>query len=367
MDCHHPNTEWQLLGVYRQEFYQFIEQISKHLWAVDDYEYVVALAGLAYMTDDDCFYVGTTSGGDSIYAGVTPQAYGNFQMGLYTDGYCVIPNEKTGYTFDDFGLYSDVDLNGDGDDTGGGYSWADEWWQDTQEYTLSQLNSVYNEFKYCTSCIDYPTYQDGAFIGDSGTDEDDLINQCWKFYSHDSYPCGADCIAIAHAQGTILSVVLGDKMYGTPQSDFYDDKSQQSQAKSSASSATTVESQFSRLLSNVFVTFSFIVFVATFLAFAVARRSRYRESRSSKSRRLIDEDDDGRSPRSKRSSRSKSKGRDEGGDGLFRSTSRKSSRSKSRSKSNKQRSQSRGTPDKDEYEPPRTSRRSRSRGAADDF
>jgi hypothetical protein len=363
MDCHHPNTEWQLLGVYRQEFYQFIEQISKHLWALDEYEYVVALAGLAYMTDDDCFYVGTTSGGDSIYAGIAPQEYGGFQMALYTDGYCLTPNENTGYTFDSYGLYSDVNLaSGEGDDGGGGdYSWADEWWQDTQEYTLSQLNGVYDDFKYCTSCIDYPTYQDGYYIGDTGTDEDDLINQCWKFYSHDSYPCEADCVAMAHAQGTILSVVLEDKMYGKPQDDFYSDSTEVSSTKTS--SAVKIESQFSRLLANVFVTFSFIVFVATFLAFAVARRSRYRESRTSKSRRLLD-DDDGRSPRSKRSSRSKSKGRDEDGDGLFRTTSRKSSRSKSRSK--KQRS--RGTSERDdEYEPPRTNRRSRSRGAGDDF
>lgn len=368
MDCHHPNTEWQLLGVYRQEFYQFIEQISKHLWAIDEYEYIVAVAGLAYMTDDDCFYVGTTSGGDSIYAGVAPQEYGGFQMALYTDGYCLVPNENTGYSVDDFGLTSDVNF-GSGDDGGGGgaaNSYAEEWWQDTQEYTLTQLNEVYNDFKYCTSCIDYPTYQDGYVIGDDGTDEDDLINQCWKFYSHDSYPCGADCIALAHAQGTILSVVLNDKMYGTAQSDFYDETSD-SQARKAAAAATS-ESKFSRLLANVFVTFSFIVFIATFLAFAVARRSRYRESRSSKSRRLLDDDDDGRSPRSKRSSRSKSKGRDGDGDGLFRTTSRKSSsRSKSRSKSAKQRSRSRGADRDDEYEPPRTSRRSRSRGAGDDF
>jgi hypothetical protein len=44
LDCHASDTEWKLLGVYRQEFYQYIEQISKHLWAIDDYEYVVALA-----------------------------------------------------------------------------------------------------------------------------------------------------------------------------------------------------------------------------------------------------------------------------------------------------------------------------------
>ena len=38
LDCHSPDTEWILMGVYRQEFYQYLEQISKHLWAVDDYE-----------------------------------------------------------------------------------------------------------------------------------------------------------------------------------------------------------------------------------------------------------------------------------------------------------------------------------------
>ena len=32
LDCHSPDTDWVLIGVYRQEFYQYIEQISKHLW-----------------------------------------------------------------------------------------------------------------------------------------------------------------------------------------------------------------------------------------------------------------------------------------------------------------------------------------------
>jgi hypothetical protein len=45
LDCHSPTTQWILLGVYRQEFYQYIEQISKHLWAITDYQYVVAVAG----------------------------------------------------------------------------------------------------------------------------------------------------------------------------------------------------------------------------------------------------------------------------------------------------------------------------------
>ena len=44
LDCHSPDTDWKLIGVYRQEFYQYIEQISKHLWAIDELEYIVALA-----------------------------------------------------------------------------------------------------------------------------------------------------------------------------------------------------------------------------------------------------------------------------------------------------------------------------------
>jgi hypothetical protein len=321
------------------------------------------------MTDEDCFYVGTTDSGSSIYAGVAPKEYGKFEMALYTDQYCLTPDEETGYTYDEFGLYSDLEYgSGDGDDgnnnNNNGGDDAEEWWSYAQEETLSNLNDVYETFKYCTSCIDYPTYQDGYYIGDTGTDEDDLINQCWKFYSHDSFPCGADCVALGHAQGTILSVVVGDKMYGQPMEGFYNDE--ESAAIRSNAAESSEESKFSRLLANAFVTFSFIVFVATFLAFAVARRSRYRESRNSKSRRLMEDDD--RSPRSRRSVRSKSKGRDEGGDGIFRSSSRKS-RSKSKKKS---RSKGRESERDDDYEPPRRSRSSTKRSSSrtrqvDDF
>jgi hypothetical protein len=310
--------------VYRQEFYQYVEQISKHLWAIDEYEYIVALAGLSYMTKYECFYVGQDSSGNSIYAGVAPKPYGTWQMALYTDGpQCLTPNDDLGMTYDSFGLTTDVSL-GSGDKNGDGENSNNDdaatWWSETQEYTLTKLNDVYEEFKYCTSCVDYPTYQDGYFIGDYGTDDDDLINQCWKFYSHSSYTCEADCIAMAHAQGGILAINYGETVFGKSLSTFYHSKS-----------SSGLESKFSRLLANAFVTGAFILFVATFLAFAVARRSRYRESRSSKSRRLLD--DDAKRSRSVRRSKSSANGGD--GDGLFRtpSSTRSKSRSKSKSKS----------------------------------
>lgn len=378
LDCHKPDTDWVLLGVYRQEFYQFIEQISKHLWAIDEYEYVVALAGLAYMTDSDCYYVGNDSSGNVLYAGVAPQPLGGYQMGLYTDAQCLTPDESSGMTFDDFGLQNDIDLGSKDASDDDSYSWASDWWYDTQEYTLTQLNEVYEQYMYCTSCIDYPTYQDGYVIGDDGMDDDDLINQCWKFYSHDSFPCEADCIALGHSQGTILSVTIGNQMYGEPLQGFYSSV----EVESATSGTMAKESKLTRLLANVFVTFSFIVFVATFLAFAVARRSRYRESRSSKSRRLLDDDRgaDGKysSSKSRRSSSRRSSRRSSGkdDDGLFRSSkddkSRKTrSKSSSRRKSSSRKSNSKRDYGDDYDSSPRRSRshsrkRSSSRGRKSD-
>jgi hypothetical protein len=342
LDCHSPDTEWKLLGVYRQEFYQYIEQISKHLWAIDEYEYIVALAGLAYMTNADCFQVGKDSSGNAIYAGVAPQPYGKFQMALYTDVYCLTPNNNLGKTYDDYNLQTNIDLGSKDKTDDDTYAWAYDDWYNTQEYTLTNLNNVYEEYKYCTSCVDYPTYQDGYFIGDKGTDDDDLINQCWKFYSHNSYTCEAECIAMAHAQGTILSLKYGDATFGRATQGFY-------QHVSESVKRSTDESPMARLLANAFLTFSFLLFIATFLAFAVARRSRYRESRSARSRRLLDDDDGARSRRSRRS-----KSRAEEGDGLFKSSSSRKSSSRTRKSSSRSTSKSKkrlSTP-KSSYEPP---------------
>jgi hypothetical protein len=298
------------------------------LWAIDEYEYVVALAGLSYMTKYECFQVGTSNNGDNIYASIAPQPYAKFQMALYTDPYCLTPDESLGKTYDDFGLTTSINLGSKDQTDDDGKNWAYDWWYGTQEYTMSMLNDVYEEFKYCTSCVDYPTYQDGYFIGNSGTDDDDLINQCWKFYSHNSYTCEADCIAMAHAQGTILSVTYGDSTFGKSFS-TYAAKS----TNSALSSRMNVESPLARLLANAFLTLSFLLFVATFLAFAVARRSRYRESRSSRSKRLLEDEE--KSKKSRRSTRSSSRAAE---DGYTRSSS---SRAKSSSKSRKSRSKSR--------------------------
>ena len=118
-------------------------------------------------------------------------------MGLYSDAKCITLNTKTKYTYDNFAAqYSDMD------------------------YTLDTLNSVYNDFRYCTSCVDYPTYQDGYFIGNDGTDDGDLINQCWKFYSHDSYNCDVDCVAMGSLQNSISWIGYAGKQVSRCPSSF---------------------------------------------------------------------------------------------------------------------------------------------------
>ena len=158
----------------------------------------------------------------------------------------------------------------------------------------------------------------------------------------------ADCIAMAHAQGGILSITYGDTTFGKSLSSFYRSKS-----------SSALESPFSRLLANLFVVGAFLLFVATFLAFAVARRSRYRESRSSKSRRLLDDDNTKRSRSVRRSKGSSAVGGE--GDGLFRSPS-SANRSKSRSKSKSRTTSSSARSRSKSYDAPkeRSSTRTRS-------
>ncbi|KAI2496082.1 hypothetical protein MHU86_18408 [Fragilaria crotonensis] len=227
LDCHNPDSDWELIGVYRQEFYQYIEQISKHLWAIDEYEYVVALAGLSYMTKYECFQVGYSSDGQAIYAAVAPKAEARFEMALYTDAYCLTPNDNLGVTYDSFGLTTSM---ASPHKTRTARMEMEMEMRITMTVicirggrTLRSTPSLNSTTSMNPTSIaprvDYPTYQDGYFIGDYGTDDDDLINQCWKFYSHNSYTCDADCISLGHAQGTILSVTYGGVVFGeTPQS-----------------------------------------------------------------------------------------------------------------------------------------------------
>jgi len=250
LNCHKPNTKWVLIGVYRQEFYQFIEQLSKHLWGITSYEYITAISGLAYMTDEDCSYIGQDNSNNKLYSGPRPLSSGKFMIGVYTDNRCLVPTDD--YNYDDFNLTSSLSFGGsqDGDDD----VYVDEtlymWWTYGQEQTLTNLNQIMNTFKMCRLCLDYPTYQDGYFIGDTGTDDGSIINQCWKFHSHDSFPCNADCILLGHEQGTILPIAYGTTIFGGGGSSEV------------GGEELSFVSSFQKIEANVFFVFSSIIFLA---------------------------------------------------------------------------------------------------------
>mmetsp|Transcript_36975 Transcript_36975/g.43013 ORF Transcript_36975/g.43013 Transcript_36975/m.43013 type:complete len:795 (+) Transcript_36975:37-2421(+) len=267
LDCHNADSEWELLGVYKMEFYQFIEQMIKHVWAYDDWEYIAASAALNYMGEDDCQAVGYTDQGYVVYAGIMPLSSGSFQMGLYTDEKCIVPDTTSGNTYDDFYGGSNYHYNGeDGDDQviddDAMLETASAWWEDSQEYTLSNINTIFDNFKKCTTCIDYPTYQDGYFIGDDGTDEDDLINQCWKFYSHDSFSCGGDCVALASRQGTVQNLTFAESSFG-----HYETYTPATATTTKNSSSSTKDNLFA----NLFTIVALLAFLATSTAFLSAR------------------------------------------------------------------------------------------------
>lgn len=208
LDCHDLDSEWLLLGVYREEFADYFEQISKHMWYYNSYEYVTATDGLDYIGDGDCEKVGSDEYGNYLYKAPRPIQGGGFEMGLYTDTVCIIPYDNDEVNADNVGYYGNHYYNGNYGNNYYGYNGGN-----VQEYTLTLFNEVFESFKYCTLCLDYPSYQDGYFNGD-GYDDDDLINQCWKFYSHDTDVCDSECVAAADMQGTINAFRYGDKYYG---------------------------------------------------------------------------------------------------------------------------------------------------------
>jgi hypothetical protein len=252
------------------------------------------------MSKYECFQVGQSkTTGAYIYASVAPQPKGNFQMALYSENKCLIPDTNTGYTYDDFGLTTSMSLSDKGnvnDDSVASTLYT--YWQAAQEYTFSKLNEVYDEYKYCTLCLDYPTYQDGFFIGDTGTDDDDLINQCWKFHSHNSYTCDSDCIALGDAQDSIVQINYGGRVFGSS----WDGSSGGSYVKpnyngesptadgSKKTDAKSSAQKFEDLKANFFLTFSGVLFLATFLAYAVAKNSSPRVDKE-KSRSLLTEEE----------------------------------------------------------------------------
>ena len=136
------------------------------------------------------------------------------------------------------------------------------------------MNEIYDEYKYITLFMYYPTYQDGYFIGDTDTDEVDMINQCWKFHSHDSFRCNADCIALGDNQGTIVQIDYGSPTFGVEWCGSTEAGSSTAFYHVNKGYQSGGDDNVQRFKANMWLTFNSILFIAKFLAFSVVRGAR---------------------------------------------------------------------------------------------
>jgi hypothetical protein len=93
MDCHLPETKFQLLGFYKQEeFSEWFEQLFKHqgycIW--NDQDIFELMYGNYDSWPDECTEteVYLADGTTALYYDLKPVADGNMTIGLYTDARC---------------------------------------------------------------------------------------------------------------------------------------------------------------------------------------------------------------------------------------------------------------------------------------
>lgn len=90
MDCHLPDTHWELLGYFKEESYseEFFEQLFKHqgycLWDEDEYEFMQE----NYRWPEECQQTNTQVDGQYLYYDLKPMPGANMTVGLYTDSRC---------------------------------------------------------------------------------------------------------------------------------------------------------------------------------------------------------------------------------------------------------------------------------------
>lgn len=154
MDCHLADTNWSLLGFFKEpEYVEFFEQLFKHqgycLWANwnsanggsnsgydDTYSF---MEDNQYNWPSDCTATGTIADGNTLYYDLKPLENGNMTVGLYTDYRCT--HDYTG------GKYTAKDLLSG--NSGLVTTYEDDW------------NAALGVYKICQPCRSYNLYADG--------------------------------------------------------------------------------------------------------------------------------------------------------------------------------------------------------------
>lgn len=194
MDCHEPDTHFQLLGYFKHNGPDdWMEQLFKHegvcVFGDDAYDF---MEGYREFWPQGCTNSGKMSGSDYIYYDIKPLQNGGMTVGLYTDSSCSV--EYTGRAVKLSDIYPNID--------------------DLDTF-FNTWNSYWDTFKTCLPCVAFQLNgqdHDGhRFLNDGNNfDCDDEagyqnVNQCMKFATHsDMAAASFEDLLLASTQGTIL-------------------------------------------------------------------------------------------------------------------------------------------------------------------
>jgi hypothetical protein len=261
MDCHEPNTNFKLLGYFKEPKYsQWFEQLFKHqgdcVWGDNEYKFMQRYrqSWPHYCTKSATTYDDQSGGTNYLYYDTKPGPYGTMDIGLYTDSRCVVEyagsisaetvlNKAFNGQTDD----AQYDYGGDEDITGGSTYGLEE--------DLKAWNEAFGVFKTCLPCKSFDMntlaigYRDQVsgnntlrygfwedYNDDGGGDQnqqyiadegfrcrDDAgyqdVNQCMKFASHTNMvPALLNDVIIAENQGTVTGAIVGNSQYGLSES-----------------------------------------------------------------------------------------------------------------------------------------------------
>ena len=153
MDCHEPNTHFELIGVYKESdgFMDWAEQLFQHhgscLWHQDqDHANLEILEdSLETIWPVYCrrLYYPSQKDGSILYMDVRPESEGNLTVGVYRDNRCVVPST---YSFEDYILMY-YDQYGSSET---GVQVAATW-----ASTISTWNEYMRDYKVCQPCRSY--------------------------------------------------------------------------------------------------------------------------------------------------------------------------------------------------------------------
>jgi hypothetical protein len=223
MDCHLPDTHFELLGYYKEQNYlQWMEQLFKHqgycIWDEDEYSFMQTY----YESwPEDCTQSKTAVNGNYLYFDLQPTSNGGMSIGLYTDQRCT--SQYTGRSptvntvLASFYGSSDSPYNID--------SYIDDWNKGMDVYRICQPCKAY-KLDYGDEGSNGHRALGGSADGNFECDDDagyNSVNQCMKFATHTKMRAATfQNLMLATQQGflpgtTVAGVSYGEQIYKEPE------------------------------------------------------------------------------------------------------------------------------------------------------